>query len=334
MNETPTIHKPGASFNYYRGDIYWNNFEVINCHLNKQISGDPEIGWQQHLKSCCGSFGRAFFPSCGNGWVERELFGKGVIDNVVGIDIGADMIDTATKAAADAGINAQYMVGDINTIDLAAGDYDLVVNHAAMHHVAYVNRVTQQIARALKTGGVYVGYDYVGPHRNQYPWEAWSAMVELNATLPERFQGKLVYPHMKTMLHTDPTEAIHSELIVNIMKRYFDLVQYSVLGGSVAYQMLYQNRNLYDERHTAEGREILDRIISADVEMLKAVPESNLFSFWIAKPKKTASPNQHQIEAWQVAENAREEAAKSVQGRYYPVGALEIIYNEMSDRSL
>lgn len=333
MSKTSNLDQPDASFNYYRGDIYWNNFAEINRHINTQISGNPYIDWMHHLKSRHDYFETALFPSCGNGWVERDLFSLGVVGQIVGIDIGASMLDEAKQAAADLGMPAQYKVENINSIDLPVGEYDLVINHAAMHHVAYINRVTHQIAKALKPDGLYVGFDYVGPHRNQYSWDAWSAMVELNASLPKRFQAKLTYPHMKTMLHTDPTEAIHSELQVDDMKRYFDIVQYSALGGSIAYQMLYQNGSLFDEQHTQEGQAIIDRIIQADKDMLKAIPESNLFSFWIARPKKNDFPTSRDIEAWQAAENEREEVAKLAQGRYYPVGALELIYNEMSDLS-
>lgn len=331
MSETTAIHQPNAAFDYYRGDIYWNDFEAINRHINTQISGDPAIGWQRHLRSVHGCFGKAFFPSCGNGWVERDLFRLGVIGSAAGVDIGASMLEAARKAAADEGIAASYMIGDINAIELPVGEYDLVVNHAAMHHVAYINRVTHRIARTLKSGGLYVAFDYVGPHRNQYSWEAWSAMVELNATLPARFRAKLGYPHMKTMLHTDPTEAIHSELQVEVLKRYFDLTQYSALGGGIAYQMLYQNGMLYHEQNTPEGQATLARIIAADMELLKAMPESNLFSFWVASPKVSSFPQSGVISAWQAGEDVREETAKLSSGRYYPAGALEIIYNEMSE---
>ena len=83
MIETTSLHQPSASFNYYRGDVYWNNFEAIIEHINIQISGDRDVGWQQYLKSRYGNFEKAFFPSCGNGWVERELFGLGCIEHVI-----------------------------------------------------------------------------------------------------------------------------------------------------------------------------------------------------------------------------------------------------------
>lgn len=148
------------------------------------------------------------------------------------------------------------------------------------------------------------------------------------------------------MLHTDPTEAIHSELQVAVMERYFDILQYAPLGGAIAYQLLYQNRALYEEQHTREGRMALDRIIEADEHLRNTAPECNLFSFWIVRPRRVvgsgwgrwlpgscaaAFPDRHRIASWQAEEDAREVVAESASGRYYPASALEIIYNEMAD---
>lgn len=178
MNMT-VMRKPNEGFEYYRGEIYWNNFDAIKQRINTLISGDGSRGWQQHLGQHHGRFERAFFPSCGNGWVEREMFQAGLIRQAEGSDVGVAMLQQARQLAQEMGLPAEYREGDINGMTLPEDRYDLVVNHAAMHHVAYINRVTCQLARSLKVSGLYVAFDYVGPHRNQYPWASWSAMVEM-----------------------------------------------------------------------------------------------------------------------------------------------------------
>jgi SAM-dependent methyltransferase len=222
--------------------------------------------------------------------------------------------------------------------DLDGIDAGLVVNNGAMHHVAYIDRLTRRLCKVLKNGGVYVGFDYTGAHRNQYSWAAWSSMVELNASLPERFRAtwppswpcRLVYPHLKTMLHIDPTEAIHSELQIDVLRRYFNLEQFVPLGGAIAYQILFQNRQLYNERHTAEGIETLREIMDADWAFLAADPGSSLFSFWVATPKEDAFHDALTLAEWENEENLREQQAAQNGGRYYKVSALEIIYDEIA----
>jgi hypothetical protein len=199
-----------------------------------------------------------------------------------------------------------------------------------MHHVAWINRLTRRLAQMLRPGGLYVAFDYVGPHRNQYPWQMWSAFLEFNETLPERYRATTGYAHLKTMLYMDPTEAIHSELQIEVMKRYFDIVDFAGLGGPMAYQILFQNKTLFAERHTPEGKAALNRILAADQDLLAQDPECSLFAFWVATPKKEW-PSQDQMDSWQYEEDIREQKAKLNGGRYYPTAALEIIYNQMVD---
>ncbi len=323
--------KPAKSFEYYRGDIYWNNFNMIMDRINSLIGGGPSIDWQQYFKKIYGSFNIAFFPSCGNGWVERSMHKVGIINKAVGFDINNEMLQQAQQLALEEGLAAKYVLGNINEVNLCNNSFDLIVNHAAMHHVAYINRVTKQLAKSLTNKGIYVGFDYVGPHRNQYTWETWSTMIELNSTLPEKYRVNLTYPHLKTMLHTDPTEAVHSELQLEVLQRYFDIEKYTPLGGGVAYQLLYQNRALYEDQHTPEGRKILQQIIETDEKCLNSgMLGCNLFGFWIARPRADLTDNDLST-AWQLEEDERESAAVKSEGRYYPASALEIIYNEISE---
>jgi hypothetical protein len=160
----------------------------------------------------------------------------------------------------------------------------------------------------------------------------WSTLVEFNATLPEPFRQKqLAYPHIKTMLQMDPTEAVHSELQLEVMKRYFDIEQFVPLGGPIAYHILFGNHALFEARDTNEGRAALRRILATDRDFAMANPHTNLFAFWVARPKLDGSPSQADVSRWQAEEDEREARAAAQCGRYYPATALEIIYNEMSD---
>ena len=41
------------------------------------------------------------------------------------------------------------------------GEFDLVVNHAAAHHIAAIDRVFREICRILPEDGWFVSFDYV-----------------------------------------------------------------------------------------------------------------------------------------------------------------------------
>lgn len=326
----PETVKPAEGFEYYGNTVYWNNYDLVCEVHNRRVSGRPDIDWQRHLMQAYGTFDHAFFVNCGNGWVERDLFRLGAIRRATGSDISADLLAQAGAAAEGIGLPATYFAADVNTFEAKGATYDLAVNVGAMHHVAYLDRMTRILAQMLRPNGIYAAFDYVGAHRNQYPWEMWSKIVALNAALPEEYRVALAYPHLPTMIHSDPSEAVHSELQVAYLERYFDLEQYTPLGGSIAYTLLYQNHALHAAQHQPEGAAVVARIMEADAAHLSERPQDNLFSFWVARPKRVL-PNRAVLRRWENEERLREEAAQREGGRYYPATAIETIYDEMAD---
>lgn len=321
------ILSPKDGFDYYVGQKYWNDFEVILQKFNYLINGNSELTWQDYILKRYGKFQSAFILNCGNGWVERDLYQKGLINSVTAFDFSGALVEEAKNHAALIGLPSHYFVADCNNLEMPQQSFDAIINHAAMHHVAYVNRLTYQIALALGDGGKYICFDYVGPHRNQYPYELWSQIVLMNSKLPKRYSKNLIYPHIKTMLYSDPTEAIHSELQIEVFNRYFDVEKFTPLGGCVAYELLFNNVNLYQDRHTPTGMRAIESILEADDKFSQLFPNLNLFSFWIGSPKTSNFPSSEKIKFWQQEEDAREELARASGGRYYEPLALEIIYD-------
>jgi SAM-dependent methyltransferase len=321
---------PSENFQYYGNTIYWNSFEPTVEHWNVTITGSPTKTWSEHIRDKFGPFDRALFVNCGNGWVERDLFKSGTIRSAVGFDISDALLRQATEEASLIGMPSRYIVADCNVFDpTELGEFDLIVNYAAMHHVAYLNRITQKIAGMLNKNGIYVALDYVGPHRNQYEWSAWSKVLETNSSLPVHLRNDLVYPHLATMLVHDPTEAIHSELIIEVVQRHFDLELLAPFGGAIAYPVLFNNIALHKVRHTEEGRALVSRILQVDREFTAECPDSSLFSFWVGRPK--GGRDGSQLRAWQDEEDKRERGAAGSDGRYYSPTALELIYNMIAE---
>lgn len=306
----------------YYGGGYWNDLPEVAAFIERRATGKDATPWYEHLRAVTGgrSFGKALLLNCGNGWVERELLRAGVVHEAVGIDISADLLDSARKAAADEGLNARYHQRDINTADLPEDGYDLVVNYAAAHHIAYLDKVLRRVAEVLPEDGVFASVDYVGPHRNQYPYEQWQAASELNATLPEHLRADLPYPHLPTMLHGDPTEAIHSELILPTVQRYFRLAELNPIGGGLAYLLLSFNPRL----HAAQGPErdeVIRRVLAADEAW--TAEHGPLFAFFWGRPDKAALQDAAQLARWTAEEEERERRAADNAGHYYPLTVLQ-----------
>ncbi len=322
MSEPSAAAIPGV---YYTGK-YWNNRPEVIAHLNERATGDPAQRWWEHLLAWHGGpFERILALNCGNGWVEQELLTGGVATRAVGIDIDADLLDGARRAAQDKGLDAEYRRADINTFPFDRDELDavdLVVNYAAGHHIRDIDAVFRRIADLLRPDGVLVCWDYTGPHRNQYSAQMWEALDASNRSLPPPLRKELVYPHLPTMLATDPSEAVHSELVLPTIERYFDLAHLRHLGGGLAYELVTFNDGFFDPAIDSAAE--LGALLAADAAWTDGDPRRrSLFTYAIAVPH--ALPPADQLAAWTAEERAREQAAAAAGGRYGPdtvIGAL------------
>ncbi len=303
---------------YYR-DRYWNEHPLVVEQLNRRATGAAHPGWMDHLLRHHGGrpYRRALILNCGNGWVERDLLRLGVIEAAVGIDLLPDLLDDARARAAAEGLALEYRCTDINA-DPLDDDYDLVVNHAAGHHIARIDQVFRRIAAHLPADGAFVSWDYVGPHRNQYTAAQWEIAHELNQTLPTDLRAELIYPSMAAMLADDPSEAVHSELILPVMRRYFTLVHEHALGGVPGYLLLTHNPRLLDGGDDPRVDDAVRRILSVDELLVEQDPSSTLFAYVIAHPKARVLDDSETLAAWAAEEEQRERRAEADGGRYYP----------------
>jgi SAM-dependent methyltransferase len=316
MNETSTVVASDSSV-YYSGR-YWNDFESVREVINTRLTGSPKKRWYELFHELVGGrrYGRALFLNCGNGWVERELFQAGLFDEVIGLDYGAELLAFAQTEAQRIGMPARYVQADINKVDLGRFQFDLVVNHAAAHHIQFIDKVFRNIADHLPTEGVFLNMDYVGPHRNQYPQEQWDLMQALNLSLPESARSPMAYPDAQTMVRTDPSEAIHSELIVETFRRYFDVTLHTKAGGALAYPLLTHNEGLWS-LNTGDREQVISRVMAADGEYLRANPDSSMFDLFFGRPKALRKRSAHQEAAWTLEEESREACAQAEGGLYH-----------------
>ena len=107
---------------------------------------------------------RALSLACGHGHVERLLAARGVFVECLGLDLAPRAIEEARRLAAEGGHgNLGYRVADLNRLHLDPDSFDLVLAVGALHHMSDLDRVVEEVFRALKPGGLLVANEYVGP---------------------------------------------------------------------------------------------------------------------------------------------------------------------------
>jgi hypothetical protein len=324
MTAAQATIKPSESFQYNTNAIYWNDFPEVRAHLNQVSSGHSTTDWMALLDHYPPA-ARLLSLNCGNGWVERDLFKRGHVRSVVGLDANQVLVDEARHFAVHAGIPCDYRTADADTVSLTGLGFDYVLNHATLQRVAYIDRLVREILINIPEHGLFINYAYVGPHRNQYASDAWSRMVELWEQLPPQLRDNLRYPNLDALIEIDPGDALHSELVVGTLRRYFDIVELRPLGGAIAYQLLWNNAGLFRARDSQHGAYWLSRIIEADVAYTDGKLENCLFAILICRPRKAVLRDVEQLARWTNEENAREEQARRNGGRYYPHTTLELI---------
>ncbi len=312
---------PVDSSGYYTG-IYWNSYEAVIHHLNRRAFDGGFGNWLEFARSRRStSYQRGLSLNCGTGWVERAALKADLVESIVAVDFLDDLLDIAR--AESVGLPIDYVQTDTNTADLPPGPFDLMINHAAGHHITYLDRVFRRMRALLSEDGSLITWDYTGPHRNQYGSRMWDAAHAVNERIPEQFRSELSYPRVPTMIALDPTEAIHSELLLETMTRYFDTTYTRRLGGPIAYLVLSHNQRLFDAPPDVRD-EMVAMVIAADVAHLDEFPDDNLFTFSICEPKSVAQLNPDDLARWTREEDDREANAAANGGRYYLPTAPEV----------
>jgi SAM-dependent methyltransferase len=318
--------------NVYYGGHYWNDYELVRAEINKRISGAEDINWHQHFSNTHKgrTFKKALFINCGNGWVERDIYKTGLFKEAVGVDYLQPLVDEAQKEASRGKLPFRYYQLDINTGIFPESGFDLVVNHAGCHHIAYLNKVLRAINNVMTDDGYFINYDYVGPHRNQYPFDQWNEIYLLNNSLPEELRNVLSYPHLPTMLKTDPTEAIHSELILEYTYRYFNIEEHKRAGGALAYPILTFNTKM-QKSSSDKQKEWIKYIMVNDLAHTEKYPHMSMFNYFTGVPNKGIMNDSALLKIFAEEEIIREKNAVTNNGIYYTLELLQLLYIELED---
>lgn len=90
---------------------------------------------------------------CGFGWFCRWAREQGAAE-VTGIDVSDRMLTRARETTSDPAIT--YAQGDMETLTLPQGKFDLVYSSLALHYIEDVQRLCAEIRASLADGGAFV----------------------------------------------------------------------------------------------------------------------------------------------------------------------------------
>ena len=180
---------------------------------------------------------------CGSGGQEMLVAERGLADRIQAFDRSAAAIEMAQTLSRDRGFQGlEFQVGDLNDIELAASQYDVVVSSLELHRVEDVDATLESIAHVLKPGGWLLANEYVGPRRFQFTDQQLGIVEELLSMTPHHLRFDYVAGQRKDTFvsrpeafwaEEAPLEAISSEEIEPGLRAVFSEVVVRPYGGTI-----------------------------------------------------------------------------------------------------
>ena len=149
-------------------------------------------------------------------------------------DVSAGAIEGARAAASAAGLfdRVDYSVADLNDIKLSEQLYDAIFAISSFHHVFQLEQLCKECRAALKPGGLFFLDEYIGPSRFQSSQFVVETINRILCNLPEKYRYNLFVKDGSTIDRYvpspvehfekfDPSEAVRSGEIMNVLRMYF-----------------------------------------------------------------------------------------------------------------
>lgn len=246
--------KEAGTWELGRG-IHWTEHLAVQERFNQKIGGHVHRDLFLYLTEFLQEQGlnlpldRALTLGCGAGEFERKLAGYEICRKHDGYDISGESIRLAKVKAGEEELSGlSYEVRDIDNISLPTSCYDLVFGIQSVHHFLELEHIFSEVRKTLKPGGFFILHEFIGPTRFQWSDRQLEIVNGILGFLPDRYcvnrkeGGSLIRkvgrPSIREMENADPSEAIRSGDIMNVLPDYFEISEFKKLGGTVLQLLL------------------------------------------------------------------------------------------------
>lgn len=202
----------------------WSEVETRAAELVRVTTGGTSSGHLLARTRSRPGF-RVLSLGSGPGGVELSLAEQCRDAEILCVDVNPGLLALGRRRAEEKELTVRFEEADLNTLELPPDSFDLVYCHASLHHVLELERLVDQIRRALRTGGELLTVDVIT--RNGYRmWpETRGIVAPLFRTLPERFRlNHTAYGERRVDSEiwdseTGGMECIRSEDILRILRQ-------------------------------------------------------------------------------------------------------------------
>ena len=265
-------HWDGVSLDTAR-QVSWDSIECLGRMAVSEVTGGR---WEQLMDVIINAIApqnpnhlRGLTLGCGDMACEHWFFVHPALpfELVDAYDISAEAIERARQLTDSLGLNVHYQIGDVNRIELPSDVYDLVVVAHSLHHFKCIDHVVGQINQALKPGGLFVAWEYVGPRYQRFSRRQRAYANQILRALPARYRRELdgsIRRRAKSqpLFSMSPDEAIRSDRILPALKRMNILYQYNWAG--LLFPLLRGGIAVNFDQNDPGDRKVIDCLFQLD----------------------------------------------------------------------
>lgn len=174
---------------------------------------------------------RVLLLTCGAGGLALELARQG--HDVHAVDVSKRAIAVAERMARENPFrenfgSLHYTVADLNRIELEQNRYDVVIAWDGLHHLVALDRLMQQIRRALAGNGVFIFSDNVGLSRlSRLLGGAFYFLLPTFVSYVDKSKVALGGQRKikQDMTNRSPFEEVSSGMILDVVHKYFTVLE-------------------------------------------------------------------------------------------------------------
>lgn len=280
-------------------NLVWTASPIVRRYLHVLASGQPECDWAtyvewRHLQP---SLNRALVLGCGSGRFERALAQRGRFRSIVACDFAHETVEKARRAAAEKNLEGiEYRVLDLETAEIG-GPYDAIFAHDVLHHITDLEGLYDRIHEALAPQGMFFFSEYVGPNRFQYSDARMALINRYFRLLPDRLRrdpltgaclSRRERLDRENVIREDPTEAVRSEDVLPLARRYFQTEAEYQSGGGLLNPLLFGVIANFREAEPEDDR-LLQALCDAEDRLTRSGRLEPDFSIFAGR--RIAAPN-------------------------------------------
>ena len=209
---------------------------------------------------------------------------------MIGVDVSAQAIEGAIANAKTAGVAAQteFICADLLNLDFSDCTFDAIVINMALHHVLDIENLMTKIKRWKSPTAILALHEYIGPNRFQWTAATRIEGERLLRSLPadlrvhgisKEIVNSLWSPTYRDMLFGDPSEAIRSAEMIDIVSSHFELIERRDFGGTLLQPLLVDIIHNFDFENNLAHRLELDRLFAEERALLQSGRIESNFAF-------------------------------------------------------